>query len=136
MNHPSIDRTEALDLAVKRFAEAWAHGDVATLQELLSPTYSHHDVAGARQDRQAWLDYAAKRAGRATQIEFRSVEVRILGDVAIVTGIHDIKGGGVRSATDQRGLSLTFTAVWVWRDGRWLREAFQATPIEESVVYS
>ena len=53
-----------------------------------------------------------------------------------MTGIHDIKGDGVRSATDQRDLSLSFTDVWVWRDGRWLREALQATPIQESVVYS
>jgi hypothetical protein len=26
---------------------------------------------------------------------------------------------------------LRFTQVWVKRDGRWLREAFQATPVVE-----
>jgi hypothetical protein len=54
--------------------------------------------------------------------------MRIIGDVAIVTGVNDVSGGGAKSATDQRDWSLLFTQVWVWQDGRWLREAFQATP--------
>ena len=52
MNHPSIDRTEALDLAVKRFAEAWAHGDVATLQDCSrQPTLTMTPVVLARTGR-------------------------------------------------------------------------------------
>ena len=136
MQNTPTDRAEALDRAVRRFGEAWARGDVSTLDELLSPTYFHHNIAGDRQDRRAWLDYAGKRTGRGTQIKFRDVEILIIGDVAIVRGINDLKGGGVKSATDERDLSLTFTAVWVWRDGRWLREAFQTTPIVESGGFS
>lgn len=26
-------------------------------------------------------------------------------------------------------MTIRFTQVWVWGHGRWLREAFQATPI-------
>ena len=124
------DRLSDLDVVVHRFGEAWASGDSATLESLLSPTYTHCDAFGEFHDRSGWLAYARQRAGRPTRISFRDVEKRIVSDVAIVTGINDISGGGVKSATDQKDLSLLFTQVWVWRDGRWLREAFQATPLK------
>ena len=55
---------------------------------------------------------------------------RILGDVAIMTGMNIVRGGGARNAGDRQDLVLRFTQVWIWRDGRWLREAFQATPLD------
>lgn len=69
--------------------------------------------------------------GRTTQIAFRDVKTRVIGDVAVVTGINDLAGSGVREADDRSGLSLRFTQVWVLRQGAWLREAFQATPINQ-----
>jgi ketosteroid isomerase-like protein len=120
-----------LDDAVRRFGEAWATGDGAMLDALLSPTYTHSDVFGHLQDRAAWLAYARGRAGRATRIAFRDVAQRILGDVAVITGVNEIEGPGARDAADAASLTLRFTQVWVRRDGRWLREAFQATPIVE-----
>ena len=112
-----------------RFGRAWASGDMAVLDELLSPTYTHHDSYGERLNRQAWLDYASRRTGRDTRIEFRDVNTRMFGNVAVVTGTNIITGGGVRSAKDTKDLEMVFTQVWIWRDGRWLREAFQATPV-------
>ena len=121
-------RVAALNEAVQRFGEAWARGDAAALDALLSPTYTHTDLFGAFQDRASWLEYAGKRKGRNTQIGIRDVRTRIVGDVAVVTGINDLKGPGVRTAADAAGATIRSTQVWVWRDGRWLREAFQATP--------
>lgn len=123
-----------LDEAVRRFGVAWAGGDVATLETLLSPTYTHSDVFGRFQDRAAWLAYARGRAGRPTRIAFRDVARRLVGDVAIITGVNEIEGMGARDAGDTSPLTLRFTQVWVKRDGRWLREAFQATPIVERVA--
>ena len=120
-----------LDEAVRRFGAAWAAGDVATLDALLSPTYTHSDVFGHFQDRAAWLAYAGGRAGRATRIAFRDVAQRIVGDVAVITGVNELEGSGARDARDASPLTLRFTQVWGKRDGRWLREAFQATPIVE-----
>ena len=122
---------DALDEAVRRFGVAWAAGDVATLDALLSPTYTHSDVFGHFQDRAAWLAYARGRAGRPTRIAFRDVARRIVGDVAIITGVNQLEGRGSRDAEDASPLTLRFTQVWVKRDGRWLREAFQATPVIE-----
>jgi hypothetical protein len=125
-------KTAELELAVRRFGEAWASGDLTTLKALLSPTYTHADAFGALHDRAAWLAYAGGRAGRGTQITFRNVETRRIGDLAVVTGINDVAGGGARNAEDQKPLSIRFTQVWILKDGQWLREAFQATPISSS----
>src|SRR6478672_2744593 len=93
-------RAAALDETVRRFGEAWARGDGAALDALLSPTYTHTDAGGAFLDRAAWLAYAQKRAGRTTRIAFRDLRTRFVGDAAIVTGINEVEGAGVRSATD------------------------------------
>lgn len=125
------DEAALLQKAIRRFGEAWASGDLRTLDALLSPTYSHVDAFGIFYDRAGWLAYADARAGRTTQISFREIETRRIGDIAVVTGVNDLMGGGIRNTEDQRGLSIRFTQVWLLRDGKWLREAFQATPIED-----
>ena len=127
-------RLQELDRTAKRFGEAWAAGDKAPLDALLSPGYTHTDVFGAFHDRGSWLAYATGRAGRQTRIAFRDVRTRLVGDVAIVTGINQIGGPGVRDAGDSDDLTIRFTQVWIWRDGRWLRECFQATPVTTTVA--
>jgi ketosteroid isomerase-like protein len=93
-------------------------GGLKTLEALLLPTYTHTDVFGALNDRASWLPYAAGRAGRSTQISFRDVEIRRIGDTAIVTGINDVTGSGGRNPEDQKPLSLRFTQVWMLREWR------------------
>jgi ketosteroid isomerase-like protein len=122
-------RTSALAEAVRRFGEAWASGDAAALDTLLSPTYTHTDVFGKLSDRAAWLAYASRRSDRTTRIAFRDIQIRVTGDVGIVTGINDI-----RHAADNKDRTLAFTQAWVWQQGRWLREAFQATSIAETTA--
>ncbi|MCB1377683.1 MAG: nuclear transport factor 2 family protein [Alphaproteobacteria bacterium] len=128
------ERQAALDRAIVRFGEAWANGDMATLRELLSPSYTHNDAFGARHDYESWLTYVAKRTGRQTRIAFRDVKTRFIGDVAVITGYNEISGGGVLSPDDDKDFVLVFTQVWVWRDNGWKREAFQATPVKAGAV--
>ena len=89
-----------LERAMDAFARAWAGGDIAALETLLSPSYTHNDVFGTQLSRSAWLTYAAQRSGRSTGFTFRDVKVRLFGDTAVVTGFNDISGGGVRNAAD------------------------------------
>jgi len=126
----SDDRLAELDIAVRRFGEAWASGDMATLESLLSATYTHTDLFGEFHDRSGWLEYARQRAGRTTRIGFHEVRKRLVGDIAIVTGVNDLSGSGALSASDQNDSAIRFTQVWVWDRGQWLREAFQATKCE------
>lgn len=130
-SHSKADDGDVADLAlaVDAFAAAWASGDMLALQSLLSPSYTHNDAFGQHHTRDGWLAYAAERKGRATRIATRGLTLRIIGDVGIVTGFNDISGAGVRSADDKSGLTLVFLQVWRKTDGRWLREAFQATPV-------
>jgi ketosteroid isomerase-like protein len=99
---------------------------------MLSPTYTHVDVFGAFHHRADWLSYATGRAGRSTRIAFRDVKTRLVGDLAIVTGINEVEGPGGRNAEDQTSLTLCFTQVWRFAEGKWLREAFQATPVDRT----
>ena len=128
------DRKAALQAAILQFGEAWARGDGATLDALLSPSYTHVDIFGAFFDRASWLSYAGGRAGRSTRISLRDVQRRFLGDLAIVTGINEVEGPGGLSAEDQAGLTLRFTQLWRYSDGKWLREAFQATPVVSKIA--
>jgi len=127
---PDDAKTESLLSAMHAFGEAWARGDTARLTYLLSPTYTHNDATGTHLKRQAWLAYAAKRSGRVTQVAFRDVEIRLFGDLAIVTGFNDLSGGGILNPGDRRDLSIAFTQVWRQEGDQWLREAFQATPVQ------
>lgn len=129
-----VDRRVALEDAFRRFGEAWANGDAGALDSLLSPTYTHTDVFGKLSDRATWLAYASGRADRTTQVVFRDVRIRVEGDIGIVTGINDLQGSGIRDAADRQSLTLAFSQVWVWRRDRWLREAFQATPVVQAVA--
>lgn len=119
-----------LDAAMRSFGEAWARGDRAALAALVSPSYTHNDATGKHLKREAWLAYAAKRGGRDTRITFRGIEIRIFGDFAVVTGFNDLSGGGVLNSKDERDLTIAFTQVWRRENGQWLREAFQATPVQ------
>jgi hypothetical protein len=44
--------------------------------------------------------------------------------------MNDVTGPGGGDARDTTDLSLHFTQAWAFVDGRWLREAFQATPVQ------
>jgi len=97
---------------------------------MLSPDYTHTDVRGRFQGRDEWLEYARGRSGAATQITFADVTTRMMGDVAIITGRNDMVGGKIVVGDERSSLSLRFTQIWIRRDGRWLRAAFQATLVD------
>jgi ketosteroid isomerase-like protein len=122
-----VTREADLDAAIRRFGAAWAVGDVAALEALVSPTYTHVDIYGHRMDRAEWLDYARSRAGKNTRITFRDVRTRHLGDVAVITAVNDLAGVGDLQSRGRDDCAIHFTQVWRWQDGHWQREAFHAT---------
>ena len=127
-------RLASLDAAVRAFGEAWARGDTDAAKELLSPSYSHNDLFGKQWTYSECLAYFDSRKGRATRITFRDVRTRHFGDLAIITGFNDVTGEGVTAESDTQDLTLLFLQIWRWDHGRWLREAFQATPVVSTVI--
>jgi len=115
-----------IEAAVVRFGKAWADGDVAILETMLSPTFTHTDISGRFTDRAAWLATAHRRPNTSTVME--DIAVRTFGDVAIVTARQIIMydDGPLR-----RRRAFRITSVLVEQDGRWLREAAQVAAIAE-----
>ncbi len=98
---------------------------------MLSPSYTHTDVWGQVLNREAWLEYARGRSDAQAQTAFADVAMRIVGNVAVVTGRNELSGEVGLSRPGPAAPSIRFTQVWVRSDGRWLREAFQATLVKD-----
>lgn len=119
-----------IETTVRRFWEAWIDGDVATLDTMLSPTFTHTDFDGKFTDRAAWLATAHKRANASMVIE--DIAIRTFGDVAsdvaIVTArqiiMHD-------DGTEKRRRVFRITSILFKQQGRWLREAAQVAAVSE-----
>ena len=62
----------------------------------------------------------------------KSTLLRLIGEMAIVTGINVVEAVGDPQAGARQHLVLRFTPGWVRREGRWLREVFQATISEKA----
>jgi ketosteroid isomerase-like protein len=130
-NTPDDTAKQELDARIVEFGEAWARGDAERLRGMLSPGYTHTDVWGEILDRDAWLAYARGRSGMQAQITFADVIMRFAGNVAIVIGRNDVSGQVGLSRPGPASPRIRFTQVWVRSDGRWLREAFQATLVKD-----
>jgi ketosteroid isomerase-like protein len=89
------------------------HGDVRRFEEILAPDFLCSNPDGSLIDRAAFLAQTAKPVA-ITNLEAQDVNVRILGDVALIhartsyTKPDGQPGGG------------RYTDVWARRGGRWL----------------
>ena len=94
--------------------------DVARFRELLADDFLCSNPDGSLIDRDAFLEQTA-RPVTITGLEAHDVDIRILGDIAIIHGrttyrLHDGTPGAGR-----------YTDVWARRDGRWLAVAAHVT---------
>jgi ketosteroid isomerase-like protein len=94
--------------------------DVHRFDEILAPDFLCTNSDGALLDRKAFLEHAARPA-TISGLEGHDVNVRILGDVAIVHARTTFAG------PDGRLRSSRYTDVWARRHGRWLAVAAQVT---------
>lgn len=125
---------EVVKKLATNFGNAWLKGDIQTLDHLLAREYTHTDVTGRVLNRSEWLTDAAnvEKWARSSEtkgtptIGFYGMEVKLLGDAAVVTG-----GNVIQPAGSAPPLKLRFTQVWIKEDGQWKRRYFQATPIQK-----
>ncbi len=94
--------------------------DVRRFDEILAPDFLCSSSDGSLLDRAAFLKHTALPA-TISELEGHDVQVRILGDVAIVQARTTFK------FADGRPGASRYTDVWARRQGRWLAVAAQVT---------
>ena len=98
--------------------QALLRHDTKALDRLLAPEFTRiSSITGARIITKAEELAANDSATRRVQSwDASDVDIRIYGNVALVTGLADVSdtlsGGG-------RHIRFRYTHVWVKRDGRW-----------------
>jgi len=131
----------ALQSAMAERQRANREGDTAAIEALMVSEYVQTDIGGRIQDRDEWLASYFKpladliRSGRFhwETWEETAVQTRVFGDTAIAVGKLTLAGTGatiepgrgwVASSGARFGpATLSFTRVWIRRDGKWLLAA-------------
>jgi ketosteroid isomerase-like protein len=94
--------------------------DVSRFRELLADDFLCTNPDGSLVDRDAFLEQTAQPAA-ITGLEAHDVDIRVLGDFAIVRGRTSYT---LADGTPGAG---RYTDVWARRDGRWLAIAAHVT---------
>jgi uncharacterized protein (TIGR02246 family) len=116
-----------VEARIRELEEQWRvaqrKNDATAFMTLLAPDVTFIGTSGSLRDR---ANYMASRGSswipRAETFEFRELEVRSFGSVAIVTGRGETTGQGVAA-------QIRFTDVWAERRGVWQLVATQRTDI-------
>lgn len=131
------DRLAALRGAVAAVSEAYLAGDVERLAELIPEDYVHTNQGSEPISREAWFDWVRLRAERhrsgtwsTDAYDVSELRYVLNGDSAVVTG--RVRSTGARDGAPW-AMDIRFTMLWVWRDGRWKRAAFQDAATERSL---
>ncbi len=110
-----------------RRREALLAADTIALSRMLAPDFMEISRLGTVRTRADNVRDIASGALHLTSISYDSLNVRVYGDVAVLTGIADNTG-------TMRGFPFSgrirYTRVFVRRDGRWQAVLMQQTPIQ------
>ena len=104
------------------YIRAFVEADVEWYRGHLSDDFVCTLADGRRIDRSEFLGMAAEGPG-LRNVTYDQVDVRPLGDVALVQGVTHYVRGGMPGST-------RYTDVWQLRGGRWLAVAAQLTRLE------
>lgn len=104
---------------------AVVEGDVETFDELFAEGFTHGSQSGRFRTKAEWMQ--GKVQGKSSYVDFATEElqVRILGDTAVVTGLSRPKWRA--SSGEIRSGRFRFLRIWNRRDGQWRAVAFQST---------
>ena len=120
--------------------KAALEGDTEKTASLMADDYLQTDVSGHVQDKTAWLnEYARPLAELIKSKKFRwetyeetEVHLHVYDDAAVVMGTLDLKGVGARWGAGHTwvadpnahpSLTLSFTRVFIRRNGKWMLAA-------------
>jgi ketosteroid isomerase-like protein len=125
------ERLSRLEQRRETFKEAFINADVAVLESIVAPHYTHTNDRSAPLDRDGWLatmrarqEKMSEGENEITQFDSEYFPLRVHGDTAIVTGTTTLRG--VRDE-EEYGMHINFTHVWEWDGTEWYRVAFHDT---------
>ena len=119
------ETSELLDFEARR-CDAMVAADIGALDQLLSDdlTWTH---SSARQDTKTSFLAALQAGGtRDLQIRRSDEQVRLHGDVAVVTGVAHMRAN---INGEERQLRNRYTNVWAKTDEGWRMIAWQSTAV-------
>jgi ketosteroid isomerase-like protein len=113
----------------QKLVKAWIAGDRGTVDSILAADWSVIDLTGHVLTRQQVMQELGSGDRRIESGSVDELNVRVFGEVAIVTGRSVLAGSyqGQRASVVQR-----FTDVFARRDGRWQVVASQGTQVAPS----
>lgn len=119
-----MNEKEILALEDKRFAAMCAN-DLATVEALCHDQLLYTHSSGVTDTKASWIDSMRSGKAKYQRGSFSERRVRVLGDVAFVTGKmqFDAELGG-----QQRTLKLNFLNAWVKTPQGWKFVAWQSAP--------
>ena len=105
----------------EQYIRAFVEADVPWYVENLSPEFTCSLADGRRIGKEEFLRKVAATP-RMTGVTFDDIDVRPLGDVALVHGVrHNVRNGELESTR--------YTTVWQRQAGRWRAVAAQLTAV-------
>ena len=100
--------------------------DVQALQELISEDYIGYDPTGNPQDRKMTLEAYKPGGAKLDTYDVEGVEVRIAGEIGIITGTGYIHGTYAEAEFEH---DLRFLDIYINRGGAWKLYISQVTPL-------
>jgi uncharacterized protein (TIGR02246 family) len=102
------------------YIQSVQNGDVQRFREILADEFSASLADGSVVGKAAFLDHTAKPVTIAN-LQAHDVDIRVLGDVAVIHGRTTF------TAPDGRPATGRYTDIWAKRGGQWLAVAAHVT---------
>lgn len=110
----------------KERAAAVVNGDWAKLEKETSDDYTLVNINGQMSNKSQMVEGFKSGQTKLTTDDVSDMDVRMYGDVAVVTGKVNVKG--TMGGKDVDGQAM-FTRVYVKKDGHWQSVALQQTRV-------
>ncbi len=110
----------------KERAEAVVKGDWAKLEKETSDDYTLISINGEMSNKAQMVEGFKSGQTKLTKDDVSDMNVRVYGDVAVVTGKVEVEG--MMRGKEAKGQAM-FTRVYVKKDGHWRSVALQQTRV-------
>ena len=121
-----MSNKEKLLDAFDKFRNALLSNDVQTMTELMAEEYIGYDPLGNPQGRELSIEAYQPGCAKLDTYDVEDVEVRIIGEVGIITGKGFIHGAFAGCEFEHK---LRFLDLYVYRGGDWQLYLSQVTPL-------